>query len=102
MNILKKAKGLVKKLESLTDNPANLEALASGVYHYNFKDDRIEKLKNERAKICEGCEFREDDTFEPIQDEDKRINGKMCGSCFCSLPYLLRQTKKQCKEGKWN
>ncbi len=101
MSLLSKTKGLVKKLESLTSDPASLEALASGVYHYKFKNSDIEKLKDERAKICKGCEFRVYDDFEPVQDDDKRISGKMCGSCSCSLPYLLRQTKKQCKEGKW-
>ncbi len=100
--IIEKAKGLVKKLESLTSNPASLEALASGVYHYKFKNADIEKLKDERAKICAGCRYRVDDDFEPIQDDDERISGKMCGSCFCSLPYLLRQTKKGCKERRWN
>ncbi len=102
MSLIKKAKGLVKKIESLTNNPASLEALASGVYHYNFKDKDIEELKDERAKICELCEFRKDDDFEPIKDEDKRISGKMCEVCFCSLPYLLRQVKKPCQKRKWN
>ncbi len=101
MRVLDKAKGLVKKLETLTDNPASIEALASGVYHYKFRDAEIEKLKEERARVCGVCELRKDDDFEPIRDEDERINGKMCGSCFCSLPYLLRQTKKGCVEGKW-
>ncbi len=101
MNILSKAKGLVKKLQTLTNNPASLEALASGVYHYKFKNADIEVLKNERAEICGGCEFRKDDDFEPVQDDDKRICGKMCGVCYCSLPYLLRQTEKSCVKNKW-
>ncbi len=101
MSLLDKAKGLVKKLETLTDNPASIEALASGVYHYKFRNPDIEKLKEERAKICARCRYRVDDDFEPVQDEDKRISGKMCGVCSCSLPYLLRQTKKGCVKGFW-
>lgn len=101
MNLLSKAKGLIKKMESLTQNPEHLEALASGVYNYKVKNEVIEKLKNERAKVCASCEFIEDDDFEPVNDDDKRISGKMCGKCFCSLPYLLRQTKKQCVKKKW-
>lgn len=101
MSIISKAKGLVNKLESVMGCPENMEALASGVYHYNFKNEVIEELKSQRADKCFKCEFRVDDDFEPVQDNDERISGKMCGKCFCSLPYLLRQTKKQCEEKKW-
>ncbi len=101
MSVLSKAKGLTKKLKTLANNPASIEALASGVYHYKFKNADIEALKDERAKICLGCEFRKYDDFEPVYDEDVRINGKMCGVCYCSLPYLLRQTEKSCAKGRW-
>tara|TARA_R110000851_G_scaffold201422_1_gene352632 strand:+ start:327 stop:632 length:306 start_codon:yes stop_codon:yes gene_type:complete len=101
MSVLSKAKGLVKKLETVVKSPENLEALAHGVYHFKNKNDTIEALKDKRAAICDGCDLLEFDDFEPVKDEDERISGKMCGDCFCSLPYFLRQTKKGCSLNKW-
>lgn len=101
MSILKKAKGLTKKLGSIITKPEDLDALFSGVYYYNNPHDDIEQLKHERAKVCDTCSFKEEDDFEPVSDTDDRISGFMCGECFCSLPYLLRQTKKGCEHNKW-
>lgn len=101
MSIKRKANGLVKKLKTVIESPEDLDALFSGVYHYHNKDVTIEALKDERAVICGGCDSLEFDDFEPIKDDDERISGKMCGECYCSLPYLLRQTKKGCELKKW-
>ena len=101
MNLLKKAKGVTKKCGTLIKSPENLDALFSGVYHYKNRNETIENLKDERAKICGSCELNVEDDFEKIEDEDQRISGKMCEKCFCSLPYLLRQTKKGCELNKW-
>lgn len=101
MSLLKKAKAVTKKIETLSKDRESLEALFQGIYHYNNKNETIENLKNYRADICNGCEMIKDDDFKKIKDDDIRITGKMCGSCFCSLPYLLRQTKKSCELNKW-
>ena len=101
MNLLEKAKGLTKKIRTIIDNPEEISALISGVYHYNNPNDIIEELKNERADICDSCDSIKYDDFEKIKDSDDRISGKMCGVCYCSLPYLLRQTKKRCELNKW-
>ena len=101
MSLQRKAKGLVKKLVTIIEKPEDVDALFSGVYHYHNKDETIEALKEERAIVCGGCDLIEFDDFEPIKDENESISGKMCGDCFCSLPYLLRQTKKGCPKNKW-
>ena len=101
MSTLKKARALTKKLESVIFKKSALEGLAQGIYYYKNPNNITETLKDERAIICESCDMIEFDDFEPIKDEDERISGKMCGECFCSLPYLLRQTKKGCELKKW-
>ncbi len=102
MSILSKAKGLSKKLNSLIFGKGSIDGYIEGVYFYENRNEIIEKLKNERAEICDSCDFIEFDDYEPIEDEDIRISGKMCGDCSCSLPYKLRQTVDGCPKNKWN
>jgi hypothetical protein len=102
MELFNKAKGLTKKVKSLLKTKEGLEALSYGVYYYRNKNETIESLAKERSKECVKCEKIEFDDFEKIKDNRiPEISGKMCGECFCSLPYLLRQTTKGCELKKW-
>ncbi len=89
----------MRKLKPLFDKRSR-DGLIEGVKNKLFKNDDVERVFNERAEICAGCELIEDD-FVPISDDNEKVSGKMCGSCFCSLPMLLRQNKKKCDKKKW-
>lgn len=85
-----------KKLGNL-----NLPGLVEGVVAK--ATGRNQELAEQRAKICQTCDQREDEPIAElaISDDIPAISGKMCGACGCALPYLLRQNRKKCKLGKW-
>ena len=101
MSILAKAKGLSKKMNSVIFGKGSIEGYIEGKHFYENPNETIEALFNERAPICGGCDLIEFDDYEPIEDKNEAVSGKMCGDCFCSLPYKLRQTKESCPLKKW-
>lgn len=79
-----------------------LNAIASGWKNLLFKNENIEVLANERAKICAGCNNAIKGTYEQlIGDQIEDIEGMKCSLCDCPLSTLLRQKIKGCKGNKW-
>lgn len=93
---MKKAKSIIKKA-------ANLDLAAFKQGKKNYENGLLQELASERAKICAACDQCEDEPIDDLRVSDtiKEIDGKMCGACGCSLPYLLRQETKSCKLNKW-
>lgn len=86
---------IAKKLAKL-----DAGALAEGMKNYHKPDKEVDKLAEERAETCKGCDYLEDEPISFLRVKDERIpamSGKMCGDCGCILPYKLRQSKKICK-----
>jgi hypothetical protein len=76
--------------------------LLEGKFNFENIDKEVELLANERKKICILCNYYEDEPIDFFKVNDERINeltSKMCGECFCTLSYKLRQSKKKCN--KW-
>lgn len=94
----------MSKLRSLVKKATNLDVdgFIEGVG--NFKSGKYDQIAQERSLICAGCEHFEDEPISTIKVEDKAIpvlSGKMCGKCFCALPYKLRQDVSKCPLKKW-
>lgn len=86
-----------KKLQNLS-----LQGLAEGLKNKITGD--MEETAKQRAEICRLCPHNVVEPIEELRVKDNKIpsiTNKMCDLCGCALPYLLRQTKKACKAGKW-
>ena len=86
-----------KKLQNLS-----LQGLAEGLKNKITGD--MEDIAKQRAEICRLCPRSVVEPIEELRVKDDKIpsiTNKMCDLCGCALPYLLRQTKKDCKASKW-
>jgi hypothetical protein len=70
--------------EQLVDAAKNF--VIAGVTHILSGESIDEESKNERMKICRGC--------------DKK-NGEFCGICLCYLPVKAGWKEQDCPLGKW-
>lgn len=96
---MNKLQSIVKKAKNL-----DLEAYEAGKLNYDVPTEAMESFARSRAEICGRCESNIVDPIESLQIDDElipNISDRMCEECGCSLPYLLRQTIKGCKKGKW-
>jgi len=94
---MKKIKSLVGKLKNV-----NVVGLVEGFTNKITGD--MEEVAMKRAEICVSCDMMEDEPIKEMAIKDneiKSISGKICGECFCSLPYKLRQYESNCPLNKW-
>lgn len=92
---------MFKKIKTLSKS--GLEPINEGKENYFANIPSIEILALERAKECSMCPNFVDEPIDLFKVQDKRIkelSNKMCDSCGCSIPYLLRQNIKICKNWK--
>ena len=95
-----KIQSLVGKGKTLASD--GLDPLMAGMEAYNNEDPETEALAKTRSETCSTCEHFEDEPVQSLQIQDQRIpelSKKMCGDCFCALPYKTRQSVKPCD--KW-
>lgn len=57
-----------------------------------FKDAEIEKLAEERVKICNPCDTR---------SEDGHFCSLLKGGCGCPIISAIRSPDYKCIKGKW-
>ena len=79
-----------------------IEPFFEGKFNFENENLDIELLASERKEICLTCNDYEDEPIESCRVTDKNIpelTNKMCGECFCTLSYKLRQSITKCD--KW-
>ena len=97
----KKTKSIKGKAKTLLD--VGIEPYIIGKENFENPNEYVEILANKRKIKCVSCELFEDEVLESCMIIDIRIpelSNKMCGDCFCILPYKIRQSIKKCD--KWN
>lgn len=96
-----KLTSLVGKVRTIKQD--GMEPMLQGLKNFQEPTPEIEALAKQRAAVCAGCDFRDDEPIETLQVTDKanpQLSDKMCGDCFCTLPYLVRQNIKPCHKWK--
>lgn len=91
------AKGKVDTLIEVGEKP-----FFEGKFNFENENVDIELLASERKEKCLTCNDFEDEPIESLRVKDENIpelSNKMCGDCFCVLPYKLRQSIVKCP--KW-
>lgn len=73
--------------------------IAEGWKNYYFRDPEIEKMAQERATICAGCNFNNNGVCDPNQCEE--VDGKEVCGCGCPLDKATRSPNKECPKNKW-
>jgi hypothetical protein len=68
-----------------------LKEVWNGWKNVVFPSEKIEKLANERFRICNNCETK----------SKRGFCNKSKGGCGCPLKALLRSEESKCKKGKW-
>lgn len=94
------SKSLIGKAKTIIEN--GIEPINQGVVNFQMNIPEIESLALERSKVCDGCAFFIKEPVNFLRIEDLRIpilSEMMCGECFCSSPYKLRQSITKCD--KW-
>lgn len=92
-----KIKSLVKKIKNV-DVPGLIEGATNKI------TGDMEDIATERADICSKCDLIQDEPIKEMAIKDsaiKSISGKICGECFCALPYKVRQNNTSCPLNKW-
>lgn len=89
---------LGKKVKSVITH--GVKGIEEGIKNYKLNDPKIEALARERLQDIKDCPNFVDEPIDFMKITDERIpelSGKMCDSCGCALPYLLRQNINKCK-----
>jgi len=79
------------EMPSMIEQAKNLTVatIKVGKALYNGDDVLVsDKVKTERQKICDTCEFYE-------------AQSKRCSKCGCATEYKLGLATEECPEGKW-
>jgi hypothetical protein len=87
-----------KKIKSVLKN--GIDPVLEGINNFKNENKAVEVLTKERLKECLKCPNFIDEPIDFLKVKDKRIpelTDKMCGDCFCTLSYKLRQSTIKCK-----
>lgn len=87
-----------KKIKSVVKN--GIDPVLEGINNFNNENIAVEKLAKDRLKVCKKCPSFTDEPIDFFRVSDNRIpqlSNKMCGECFCTLSYKLRQSSIKCK-----
>ena len=93
--------GMFKKLKTVLEN--GLEPIEEGLANFESRRFEIEQLAQKRSAVCRGCDknVKEPITFFRVKDDTLPVvSERMCDSCGCALPLLIRQNVKICKKWK--
>lgn len=87
-----------KKIQAVVKN--GIDPVLEGISNFNNENESVELLARERSKECSKCKYFVDEPIEFMRVTDNRIpelTNKMCGECFCTLSYKIRQSSIKCK-----
>lgn len=87
-----------KKIQSIVKH--GIDPVSEGIHNFKHENKGVEKLAKERLNTCMGCPYFKTEPVEFFRVSDDRIpelTDKMCGECFCTLSYKLRQSTIKCK-----
>lgn len=93
--------GMFKKLKTVLEN--GFEPIEQGLANFENRSSDIERIAANRAAVCGGCDknVKEPITFFRVKDDTLPVvSERMCDSCGCALPLLIRQNIKICKKWK--
>ena len=78
-----------------------IQEIISGIYHYIFKNKKIEDIAAKRKKECDKCMFNSsvmkklDKDFKPFRRDEH------CIECQCNLKLKQRSMKTRCPNNIW-
>ena len=76
----------------------NKGAILEGIKNNIFKKKHVEKIAEERFKICLACEFLDTKGDKCVIKKSRPC----CGSCGCGLSLKTRALNASCPEEKWD
>jgi hypothetical protein len=79
---------------SLKEIWKNRKKILEGIKNSVLRDEFVEKVFNERLKICNSCDQKGDKCAVPGTQP-------CCGECGCSLGFKLRSLSSDCPLDKW-
>lgn len=87
-----------KKIQSVVKH--GIDPVLEGIKNFNNEDESVESLAKERLKECLKCPYFKTEPIDFMKVTDTRIpelTDKICGECFCTLSYKIRQSSIKCK-----
>lgn len=87
-----------KKIQSVLKN--GVDPVMEGIHNFKNENKCVEKLAKERLKTCLKCPYYVNEPIDFLKVKDNRmpeLTNKMCGECFCTLSYKLRQSTIKCE-----
>lgn len=77
--------------------------IVNGWKNYMIEDPVVDKVAEERAKVCAACPEAKSGIFTALLKDYKleEIEGKYCGICKCPLSSSVRSESKKCPLDKW-
>lgn len=93
--------GMFKKLKTVLES--GLEPIEQGMENFENRSLEIERIAEKRAAVCGTCDknVKEPIAFFRVKDDTlPAVSERMCDSCGCALPLLVRQNVKICKKWK--
>ena len=66
--------------------PEKLRSILDGWKHLIWKDEEVERIATERAKVCAECRFNKN---------------SICKECGCYIPAKARSIVEECPLSKW-
>ena len=84
-------KNLAKKMPSLLEQAKNATKAVGRAVKAKAKGEQVlvtDRVKANRQKICNGCEFYDS-------------HSRRCSKCGCKTAYKLKMATEECPTGKW-
>ena len=80
-----------------------IKEIVNGWKNYLIDDPVVQKIAEERAKICVECPEARKGVFSAVLKDYKlhAIEGLFCNECSCPLSAAVRSESKECPLGKW-
>ena len=64
--------------------------ILSGWANVLFRDEKVERIANSRAKICDSCIYKKN-----------KLDVEYCSRCTCPIIAKTRSLKEKCPINKW-
>ena len=81
---------------------AQISNIVNGWKNLFFKDDKIELIAEQRAKICVNCKYaKQNKLLIFVNDDIQEVQGYECTKCKCPLSAKLRSENEKCPLKLW-